>query len=1021
MDTIRNTIHQYLDKGYTCVFPNETVARFWLADYALRSEVGVIRSDRVLSWDIFRQYFLPVRKDQRPVSSLLRQLFVSRLLREMRSSQPAEMERSVGTGHLSSETQTVGTSRPLGIPGAPSTSSTSSTSSSPQPSGIPGIPGIPNVPSSPNALGTPNAPGIQNAPNIPSAPHSLRWFVPTSHPEADDRFCRSIAAILPQLSVLDDELLARLPEPMAQDLVFLQEKYTAFLSERSLFEPAYESPSIDYAAEAIPQCGPYCIMFSQAIPDCEKFLAQLGDPEWIITHNIDADDETGPCLEVFENQLQELRTQLRRIEALLERGVPARDIVVTCAGLEDFLDILQEEARLHEVPVRIVQGLSPLQYPAGRFFSSLKRVYDEQASLDSMKSLLLDPCYPWRDLPLHRRLIAKAVELRIDHGNMRNFKGGDQWHARLRRGDVGLADWYDSFKENVRDICTSSTIQMLRRQLNQFQDRFFVDEQWERILEPIVEDEPQNDLAAAASPRTNPDADVYSFCMKRIDQLDDALATGGFTDRPGLFGMFLNMLETAKYVPQQEQKGIPVYAWPLTAGMSPRYHFVMNMSHGAVQVVQCRADFIPETMGDETLRGEDDLTPAVLALYRRTDSLQDGAYLSCSRQTYTDIALPPSWFVEHGRLCPPDRGIVQAPDLFQVENTLWKGEIPATATCTHANQKRWFEQAQRGILAPVQKSLDMARSPVKDVGMLRPLYTTVDGKALLPLSATSLDLFDSCPFAWACKYLYDVDEQEFTVPPVDHRAMGNLIHSVYQRFFQGVTERSGAYNSEQLDSYRELLNEIWEDELQRLSKRPDAPSASTFAWIRYSLQKQLPAILNAEAKTFPDTLSWGYEYKLEEVDLERGYSLEGRIDRIVLLRSADGGPPSPHDAVESNGAMFAVVDYKKGTGIGPKQFNAKMEQGALASCQLPVYRKLVRTALGATVSTGAYYSVKDCRYSIIWKSDDEQAARMDDLLDEQISRLLRAVERGDLSATPSKDSCGNCMFRQVCRRRFAIQ
>ena len=988
MDTIRNTIHQYLDKGYTCIFPNETVARFWLADYASRSPIGAIRSDRALSWDTFHQYFLPVRKDQRPVSSLLRQLFVSRLLEDMRAGRGAS-----GTNE---------------------------------------------------------------------ARESLLWFAPVSHPEADERFSRSIAAILPQLAAVDDQLLVQLPVAMGHDLRLLKDAYASFLLERNLFEPAYESPSLDYAAQTVQNQGPYCVMFSKSVPDCDTFLSQLGSPRWIVTHDVDADNEgrddvgddigddvgddvsgggrvgvsdrladapttdttdvaptasgdDGPCLEVFENQLQELRTQLRRIEALLEQGVPTRDIVVTCAGLEDFQDILQEEARLHEVPIRIVQGLSPARYPAGRFFNSLKRVYDEHASLDSMKSLLLDPCYPWRDPPLHRRLIAKAVELRIDHGEMTGSRSRDQWHVRLRRIDAGLAQWYDDFKEGVRDICTSSSVQMLRMQLNQFQDRFFIDEQWNRILDPI------EDAESASMARINPDADVYSFCMKRIDQLDDALATGGFPECPGLFGIFLRMLETAKYVPQQEQRGIPVYAWPLTAGMSPRYHFVLNMSHDAVQVVQSRADFIPETIGDATLRGERDLTPAVLALYRQTDSLQDGLYLSCSRQTYTDIVLPPSWFVEHGRLRSPDRDIGQVPDLFRSEELLWAGDEPWTAVCTHENQKRWFEQALQGILAPVSKNHDMARSPVGDIRILRPLYTTVQGKALLPLSATSLDLFESCPFAWVCKYLYGVDEQEFTVPPVDHRAIGNLIHSVYHRFFQEAAERYGVYDPDRIDSYRGMLDDIWKDELERLSKRPDAPSASTTAWIRYSLENQLPAILLAEAGTFPDTLSWGYEYKLEETDLERGYRLEGRIDRIILLLSADGSAPSPRNAVESNGAMFAVVDYKKGTAISAKLFNTRLDGGTIESCQLPVYRRLVRSRLGATVSTGAYYSVKDCKYSVVWTVDDGRTARMDDLLDEQISNLLRAVEQGNLSATPSKKSCANCIYRQVCRRRFAIQ
>lgn len=932
MDTIRTTIHRYFDNGYTCVFPNETGARFWLADYALNSERGAIRSDRAVSWDTFRKQFLPRHDDRRPASTLIRQLFITQFL--------------------------------------------------------------------------------QN-------PHSepLHWFAPLNYPEANERFSTSIAAILPQLSVVDDELISKLPDEMVHDLRILKEAYTNFLIDHQLFEPAYESPSLDYAAEDVAQKGPYCILFPQTILDCDKLLFQLGDPDWITTFSIDSDAETGPCLEVFDNQLQELRTQLRRIAALLEQGVPTHDIVITCAKLEDFQDVLQEEAKLREIPIRIVQGLSPLQYPAGRFFRALKRVYDEQASLDSMKALLLDPCYPWRDLPLHRRLIAKAIELRIDHGDLRNFKGNDQWSSRLYRIDTDLSQWYDSLKKNIRNICTVSTIEMLREQLNQFQDTFFCDEQWNHPLE-TVSDSPY-------SARINPDADVYSFCMKRIDLLSDALTTGGFSECQGLFGIFLSLLEDSKYVPQQEQRGIAVYAWPLTAGMLPRYHFAMNLFHNAVQTIQCRANFIPETIGDETLRGETDQTAEVLALYRQIDEQQGGGtYLSCSRQTYSEVVLSPSWFVEHGRTCHPDMDISQAPDQFVAENDLWKGNEPRTPVCVHENQKKWFDLALRNILSQSRKTSDMARYPLKDVTMLRPLYSMADGKAVLPLSSTSLDLFNACPFAWACRYLYSLEEEEFTVPPVDHRAIGNFLHSAYQRFFQTVTEKTAIFDPDELDSYRSMLAEIWEDEFKKLSNHIDTPSASTLAWIRYSYEEQVFAILSEEAKTYPNTRSWGYEYKLEEQNPDQGYRLEGRIDRILLLEPTpeesrpSGNPPE----CPPQGRLFAVVDYKKGKAIGPITFSKQMHNQRFASSQLPVYRRLMRSRLDATVASGSYYSIADGRYSQIWgPSAEEYTAQIDTLLDATILNMLKKVEKGELMATPSKESCANCPFRQVCRRRFSIQ
>lgn len=934
MDTIRNTIHQYLSEGYTCVFPNETVARFWASDYALRSCEGAIRSDRVLAWDTFRQFFLPVRTDSRPASSLVRQLFVAHLMAQVR-----------GDG---------------------------------------------------------------------TAAGGFRWFAPADAPEADERFSRSLATLLPHLSAVDDALLEQLPAAMVHDLTLMRESYLRFLEDRNLFDPSFERPSLDHAPSDVGRKGPYRIMFSNVIPQCEELLLSLGEPDWISMHPIGIQDD-GPRLEVFDNQIQELRTQIRRIESLLERGVPTHDITITCADLPSLQEPLMEEARLRDVPIRIIQGLSPLRYPAGKFFRSVKRVYDERVSLDAVKALLLDPCLPWRDISLHRRLIAAAIKLRIGHGDMALYGGRDQWHDRLSRTDRELALWYDSFKENIRDICTASTVRMLRMQLNKFQDRFFADGQWQ----PPLPDNAGSD-GGEASGRGRLDADVYSFCMKRIDLLADALDAAGFAEYPGLYGMFLRMLEHANYVPQQEQQGISVYDWPVTAGIAPRYHFILNMSHDAVRSVYSRVPFIPETVGDEALRQEQDMTEALLALYRGKDDLQEGVFLSCCRQTYGNVMLPPSWFVEHGLTRSPDACLAQAPDLFLDEQALWSGLRPSASVCTHGSQKQWFDLASRSVLLPSGKGDDMARSVLPDPQMLKPLYVTVGGKALLPLSSTSLDLFATCPFAWACRYLYSADSQDFVVPPVDHRAIGVLIHAIYQRFFRTISAQDAPFDPALTDTYRDVLERICSEELDRMAHRPDAPAPSTLAWIEASLRKQLPAIIEAEAKTFPGSLSWNYEYQLVEVDEHAGYRLEGRIDRILLLPDEDGTLPDG-DAANRPGALFAVVDYKKGTVESARQFQSQLEEGTLLSSQLPVYRRLVGTQIGSCVSIGAYYSVKSCRYVVVWNGDGSLTDRIDSVLESRILEMIHAVRHGELAATPSKEHCSDCRYRQVCRRRYSIQ
>jgi len=625
-----------------------------------------------------------------------------------------------------------------------------------------------------------------------------------------------------------------------------------------------------------------------------------------------------------------------------------------------MLPSLEQEAWLYDLPLVIRQGRSPLLYPSGRFFSCLKEVYEERFSLESMKTLLLDIGIPWRDLKTQRKLLAVAVDRAVLQGSL---WGSDQWTEQLR--NTSLIAWYKAFKESVIGICTAKDIEELRKKLNHFQDTYFIDTQWSGTQ----------------------GEDVYSFCLDAMESIKGAMASVSIDSHPSLFSFFLDYLDTKLYVPQMQEEGIQVYPWPLTAPLEAKHHFILCLDHSGSACLTKPLALLPQTVEAKDRR-EEDTTVATL----KAALLSEGdLYLSYHTTSYEGEALPPTYFLEKNLLTEKRKEVAQAPDPFVGEDLVWKGEAPLAVATNR--QQWWFAKAIHTSLSP--KRSDFARDPLP-LEWVPLLKQEIEGKTRIHLSPTGLDTFVRCPYAWLCNYLFEVDQSEYQVLNVDHRLIGSFLHAVYEAFFREIEY----FSPNKMEEYRLLLLALFDQKLLEYFGE-GGPNPPTRAWIIYEFRERCTGILEAEEALFSHTRSVFFEKKLSFVnDL---FSLEGRIDRIICL-----DPPE--------GKLYAVIDYKK----GKVPFSKVKEE--VPSFQLPLYRKLVGEVLQADVVNASYFSIKDGRYSAIWDRADTSIMEFcDKALEDVLQRMARAIEEGHLEATPSKESCKGCIYRPICRRRFATR
>ncbi|MFO8042120.1 MAG: hypothetical protein R6U25_02860, partial [Alkalispirochaeta sp.] len=77
-----NHAAQYDRNDTLLIFPSEVAAAAWRRALAEDPARGAVRSDRVISWDVFKEWAVPVKRTRKPVGRLARRAFAVALLEE---------------------------------------------------------------------------------------------------------------------------------------------------------------------------------------------------------------------------------------------------------------------------------------------------------------------------------------------------------------------------------------------------------------------------------------------------------------------------------------------------------------------------------------------------------------------------------------------------------------------------------------------------------------------------------------------------------------------------------------------------------------------------------------------------------------------------------------------------------------------------------------------------------------------------------------------------------------------------
>ena len=330
-----------------------------------------------------------------------------------------------------------------------------------------------------------------------------------------------------------------------------------------------------------------------------------------------------------------------------------------------------------------------------------------------------------------------------------------------------------------------------------------------------------------------------------------------------------------------------------------------------------------------------------------------------------------------------------------------------------------------------------------------------DKSAAAIFSASALESYIKCPFAYLGERVWCEEEFEEKDGRVEPQVEGTLLHDTLSYFASGLREleygrkekipgRRSYIGASLTDYDPETLEEELMEAFDEIAERYLAAGKLTGgvswygvegrlrAWLRRWLKDELAETV-VEPHTFAATeLTFGGRDKPVAFELEDGSRvlLEGRIDRVDRYSGAN----------DSKDYLY-VVDYKR------SDVPTKKDVASGLDLQLALYCHLAPSVLGSEASKkqgnggnpgvvashvscdglevlkGAYLSLKECKrndwVNFTGKDAKEKRENFAPDLEKHIRIPAEGILTGSFSLSGRKKKCSDvCPFRSICRIRM---
>ncbi|MDR2419048.1 MAG: PD-(D/E)XK nuclease family protein [Treponema sp.] len=879
-------------------------------------------------------------------------------------------------------------------------------------------------------------------------------------------FIGSIARLLPALdAVLRRPEIADIREDAYfNDLKLIHERYAWFLAEHNLYEPSWNRAAFNAFDEK------WLLFYPELAEDWDEYEEELlclakdgGDTVRIIPLGAIAaplyENARGETIHAIigsyarKHMVFTLSSDEYRCLALLTRRLldEARlgyeDIVISFAGGGNPERLIQE-FRLYDIPVDLRQGKSLVEYPAGRIFTALSACPAQKWSFRSLKNLLLDKAFPWKDKEWIDLLIDFGLQYRCLSGFHEGYHDIDVWektfeqHIKrdfLERPVFKLSSFYEQLKKDINAVVNASSFEDLRTAWHIFSRNHF-------------------DKAALAS-----DTDkLFARAMRALDALIEiekqfpglsagSAETGGDETGAGgrAFPIFLSYIQEEPYVYQSDTRGVALYDYRVAAGIGPAVCFIINMSQEDATVVYAAgASFLREDRKRLLKIPDRDVSADFIRAYAISGGFP---VFTVSLQTFSGSVIPHRRLYDlEGRLVyPKDVLLPESPYDIEAKLGLSEGAGVGGADIlplvSEVQKHGW--QARQVMLCP-PLGVDLRYTPMNDVALREALRERLGKQILfsrikrhipiddentseavhdLRLSPTDLNEYQVCPFKWLMERGLLIEPKQTEIETIDQKNVGTLYHHIIEAIFRRIQENGDGYFHSALlvDEYQTYIVEETRKAIAKAQMNEGAFQESVYDMLR-------PRIMAAMRDYLVQADIDGAKVLGAEIPLRREYpcsetALSGKTDLVLqdsagnllvldfktaslpltsaLVAMDDAEPAIPQDV-----QMAAYINM-----IEHGNHNANTSDTNAASPPL--------------VTRARFYSIDNRKFlNVVGQNGGkgkyhlprtpEEYRREVNGVDALFARVADTVKQGAYEVTKDRGNCVVCTVSSVCRRAF---
>lgn len=799
------------------------------------------------------------------------------------------------------------------------------------------------------------------------------------------------------------------PDEEDNDYFILYEKYSKFLEENNLFDPAWIE-NVEFGDNT----RSFYIFYPEQLEDFSNF-DEIFAKAPNVTALVMPDDVPEPEAYFYKDARCELRqTILRIIDIVRTKQADWTEIALSVPDLDLYRPYIRREFKQYGIPYVFRAGISLTKNNAGRIFKEINECHNSGFAYDDLRTLLLDETIPWKN----------TVSLNMkEAGGSDNYEEFDLKELReslIREGnrmrcicpyeeasENGLYCTIDIWEESLgRTYKENKILLKFYRKLKNDVNRFFSTENvtfasirdaWFNFKEHFID---ESDFTSFADK-------ILSRCITHLEELielESSYSSSGL-HVPSPFQFFLELLDSKKYTPQTEEQGVSVVPYKLTAGAYFKYQFIIDGSQKNLEVPYKPLSFLnSEKRRKLGLTDYDNLfnaTGTIIRLYAKASEgiPENFVHFSASENSFSGFAIPHSLLrIQNSVPNYDDSDFILAERKWIENGAITKGALTETQI---EQLKNWKESsipdseeysASQELINRIQNVLvDSRNESIKRKGI--PIAN--DEEKLLKISARGdMEKFFPCPRKWVLSQVLKLQTDTLDTDLMQIFDMGNLHHKILELFMNEYIDKTLPFYEPEQDKFYEpdttssLLNgfkDVTEKVLGLFKNSENQTSLVNRAIMSRSNNFcDSPLVLKTlekqQAKTSEKIIGFLkvllLQYKKEdgmetpkEINGIGGCSVVG-VEQTLFSPQENFAYYGKIDCVvktpDTN--QFVLLDYKNTKASIPAEtdFMADTETKILGDFQMAVYCRLLSNDCKKELAAAYFYSVSDKKKQMVF-------------------------------------------------------